>query len=102
MKENGGSAFPLKCNVEQLQDNEGERAAFAVEHLQRHQGMSLRDYFAGQALASLVGRAAFDQSVEDMLKKAKIDPETETEEFVAYLAYEFADAMIAQRAKEAA
>lgn len=62
----------------------------------REQGMTLRDYFAGQALSGLVGRAAFDQSAEDMLMKQGIKPE-QIDDFMAMLAYDFADAMIANR-----
>jgi hypothetical protein len=51
----------------------------------RHNGMSLRDYFAGQAL-TLIGRMIRVGSPKD----------TPT---VARMAYEIADAMIAEREK---
>lgn len=62
-KDNGGPAFPCELST-------------------RHQGMSLRDYFAAKFLC---GRAAVPGSV---------DPEMDAE-----FAYMMADAMLAERAK---
>ncbi len=65
-KDDGGSAFPLLVSDYPLKN-----------------GMSLRDYFAGQALAGMFGDA------------------TRSGEFEAYArdAYRAADAMIAERRK---
>lgn len=54
-------------------------------------GMTLRDYFAGQALASLAGSAASDGS--DFLHSSGAQS-------AARWAYAFADAMLAARASK--
>ncbi len=65
----GGAAFPLKC------------------HLGDHNhGMSLRDYFAGQALHGFCALAGFNH---------------DNTAWAAHKCYELADAMIAAREKEA-
>lgn len=51
-------------------------------------GMSLRDYFAGQALAGIMANA----KLIEVLAASKQDP--------ASCAYEMADAMLAERQKE--
>lgn len=53
-------------------------------------GMTLRDYFAAKALQALIGELS--------IKKAILDAE-ESLPSVAALAFDFADAMIAQREK---
>lgn len=58
---------------------------FKQAHIPADQGMTLRDYFAGKALATLVQSWA-DSSPKHAEECAKI-------------AYQFADAMIAERAK---
>lgn len=68
-KNNGGSAFPHGPNAQHF-----ERA-----------GMDLRDFFAAQAMQALVGR--FHQH-----------PHTFSE-LVAEQAYQYADAMLAERQK---
>ena len=55
-----------------------------------HQGMSLRDYFAGQVLAGLSGNLPSDFIMRD------IDPRKDT----AKKSYQLADAMLAERDKE--
>lgn len=74
----GGPAFPLE-NPRQLEDG----ALF-----KQFPGMSLREYFAGQAL---VGFLAAHAGPEDIGIPAA--------EHTARRAYEFADAMIAERSK---
>ena len=75
---NGGSAFPM------IQPALDPRASgfFAGD------GMTLRDWFAGQALIGIIGN-----------NNAK--PKNCDGEFVARNAYRFADAMIKERMKEA-
>lgn len=51
-------------------------------------GMSLRDWFAGQALAGIIACPG-------------AEPDDASRDGCASLAYEFADAMIAERAKRA-
>lgn len=66
-----------------------------------HGGMSLRDYFAAKAMASLLpALALLEDQVEAIMKEKGIDPATETEAFVSMMAYGFADAMLAERAKK--
>ena len=55
------------------------------EHFQTHHGMTLRDYFAGQALAN-----------RDLVRLNSHEPDWRYE---ALAAYEIADAMLAERAK---
>jgi hypothetical protein len=59
-----------------------------------HAGMTLRDYFAGQALASgAILKLWINEYGEDESFNAEVDD-------WAAIAYSFADAMIAQRTKE--
>lgn len=78
----GGPAFPV------VRDK--DRDVF-------ESGMSLRDWYAGMALQGLVAAAAFNQKAEDMIKNAGLNPKTDTDEFIAMLANDVADAMIAER-----
>lgn len=57
-------------------------------------GMSLRDYFAGQALVGWLGSRA----LVDVLQATAITPQAATESMVSDC-YQIADAMIAERAK---
>ena len=61
-------------------------------------GMTLRDWFAGKALKGMVGKAAFDQSTEDMIVKSGVKA-CNIDKFISHLAYEFADAMMEERKK---
>lgn len=60
--------------------------------------MTLRDWFAGQAMAQMVPHVVFPQSVEDQLHAAGIKTD-DFEEYTAHVAYGFANAMLAQRNK---
>ena len=71
----GGPAFPFEYDGPNMWGDGTER------HL--HSGMSLRDYFAAQALAGFLGHP------EDTGKS----------DIAAKYAYEIADAMLAQREK---
>lgn len=83
MKDDGGPAFPeLDCFV----DQHGEKPAYSAYH-----GMTLRDYFAGQALAGL---CANDGIEFEPVAADKIHP------IYARHAYGLADAMIAERSKD--
>lgn len=68
MADNGGAAFPIPGHI-------------IANHPQT--GMSLRDWFAGQALLALLGH-----------------PNTQGVEFAHQAAYIVADKMIAERKKE--
>ncbi len=68
------SAFPKPIYYDDIPD--------AIEH-----GMTLRDWFAGQALAGVIAAySAFDGVLPNRAQAAGV-------------AYEYADAMIAERAK---
>lgn len=71
---------------------EGYKAAFPVPHDLSEYGMTLRDWFAGQALAALPLKL-LDASVGGLYR---------AEEGVkaARMAYAYADAMLAERKKE--
>lgn len=74
---NGGPAFPLE-NPRQLEDG----ALF-----KQFPGMSLRDWFAGQALAGFIACHAADADAAPSASGA------------ARAAYQYADAMLAERSK---
>lgn len=75
---NGGHAFPRDIGWNGAQKPQ--------------KGMTLRDYFAGQALVGLLAGERAAGSYHERM----VDSDT------AERAYEFADAMIAERAKEGA
>ena len=80
----GGPAFPQPCTNQGYSANSPYDIAGG--------GMSLRDYFAAKAMQGLI----------PVLKYVKSDV-NETEQVptaVAQTAYEFADAMIAERGRE--
>lgn len=83
-KDNGGPAFPRAAS--RIQFSSGD-----VEYHEAAEGMSLRDWFAGQALIGLMhsdsARAEFD------LKGGFI------QEHAARLAYLCADALLSARAR---
>ncbi len=84
-KVDGGSAFPQHADTGNLED--------------WRMGMSLRDYFAGQALGGLVAayRATPEAaaSLTDVAKAVGLTPQ----EVEATVAYEIADAMLAERGR---
>lgn len=59
-------------------------------------GMSLRDYFAAQALACMLNSRRFD-SLHKAAKDIGIDMELDQQ--VAFACYRYADAMLAERSK---
>ena len=77
-KNNGGPAFPI---IHDVPAPSGAARAISVEY-----GMTLRDYFAAQALSTAVGYSDQDLS-------------TWTPQDFARHAYALADAMLAERAK---
>jgi hypothetical protein len=82
-KENGGSAFPIPVAIgptDDLYDGQG--------------GMSLRDWFAGQALSGIFANPDISASA------ARLSVTTESfREDCARAAYASADAMLAERQK---
>lgn len=83
----GGPAFPEPERIA------GDGRPLTEDHGYRQPGMSLRDYFAGQALTGLM-LAPLSDTLERVLP---ID-EWVMEDF-AVEAYRLADAMLAERAK---
>jgi len=57
-------------------------------------GMTLRDYFAAQALSAIISGPAFP-TIHGLAEEAGVD----SGEYVADAAYEYADAMLKARAK---
>lgn len=89
----GGPAFPAKRAVEQMLCtgyDEHESPTFEPTMvIADYPGMTLRDYFAGQALAGIVAADAVYNSAID----SGLDPVV----LAAQSAYSLADAMIAAR-----
>lgn len=84
MKDDGGPAFPADPKIFV---NEGDGTIRGLNY----SGMSLRDYFAGQALPAILDRVR---------RLAPLSKDIDQPTFIAGLAYETADAMIAERAKK--
>lgn len=79
IKEDGGPAFPTRVFRDVSYSNKyGESIVKGV--LIDKGGMSLRDYFAGQALAGIITRYSTDNTESD-----------------ARVAYQYADAMLKAR-----
>jgi hypothetical protein len=81
VRANGGSAFPSREVTMLNMADDGSASPVYSDTL----GMSLRDYYAGQALAEFAGLVTVDVP--------------ETMRVVAGLSYKMADAMLAARAK---
>jgi hypothetical protein len=81
-RESGGRAFPTK-------DGGGHY----------HGGMSLRDWFAGQALAAIVGSTSFDPEAATSIKTMANNKGLGNAETIALLCYGFAEAMVRHREK---
>lgn len=62
-------------------------------HYHSHMGMTLRDWFAGQALVAIVGN---NQLLND-LEKAM--PEARMNDMISKASYMLSDAMLAERSK---
>jgi len=80
----GGPAFPT--------ENEHQTG----NHTMHFQGMSLRDYFAAKAMqAILTNQDLASAVVKDSIANKKVKPT----DVLAFAAYEYADAMLAERTK---
>lgn len=87
-RKNGGPAFPMATVTVLSEDGTPNECASIT-----HGGMSLRDYFAAKAMQSTM--------LNDEEQKYWVQdysPE-EAAQFTAKRAYEYADAMIAERSK---
>lgn len=72
----GGPAFPLDTNC------------------RCNYGMSMRDYFAGQALMGMISCQDF---MNDLIKQDHIESREDARKELSSEAYKYADAMIAER-----
>jgi hypothetical protein len=81
-KDTGGPAFPQAFNP-------GASHAYAIDG-----GMTLRDYFAAKAMQSTILAAMTSSEVADAL-----NAEARKAEAIAKMAFHFADALLAERAK---
>jgi hypothetical protein len=91
-KTDGGPAYPCKITpssadeIKAMRDETGLSMADAKELASNHTGMTLRDWFAGQALVGLLsfcGTASFGNAANSTVIRS----------------YEIADAMLAERSK---
>ena len=85
MSGDGGPAFPGSSRLIEASADQ------VITQKLTDGGMTLRDYFAGQALANLNLQAHMDKYTSDVQKRAA--------ESMAGAAYEIADAMLAERDK---
>lgn len=81
MTDNGGPAFPVPASFDQA----------SGYHIRAQGGMSLRDWFAGQVLASNIPEAAFSGATEKGIAAV------EAARIAAGTAYALADAMLNMR-----
>ena len=84
----GGPAFP---HAQRLWDNDAQ--SWAVHSVG---GMTLRDYFAGEALAALINQLAHTSQADKEMKKLGMC-EGQFDRLCAKCAYDYADAMLAAR-----
>lgn len=82
----GGPAYP---------SGKSEQAGWE-NSLPYYEGMSLRDWFAGQALPALIGNMRSPELLDNLKQIAK-DDGVSVEQIFAAASYEYADAMIAAR-----
>lgn len=81
----GGPAFPLICqDVSKYQVVEG--------------GMSMRDWFAGMALSVMLHQDA-ERGMRTLLARDGMWQDVQSPKILARIAYEAADAMLAEREK---
>lgn len=91
-KDDGGPAFPVPIVATKHESGKGYEELVLVPNKGR--GMSLRDWFAGQALTAIMG----DDWYRDGGPEAD-NAWSEAAEGVARDAYTIADAMLTERAK---
>lgn len=84
-REDGGPAFPAPAYAANITDK----------------GMTLRDYFAGQALTSVLSSSGDLQTYYDYVMGSKGDNDIPSPDAMSKYSYEIADAMIAARKPDA-
>ena len=90
MSADGGPAFPTKIR----HTLQGGVDGVATEWEELLPGMTIRDYFAGQALAGMVAGGV---DFLDAVSARSLKSGQSQEEVVALAAYDLADAMLAAR-----
>lgn len=85
---NGGAAFP---------QHGWSRDPEANKFMQDKGGMTLRDYFAAQALPAILAQS--DDGITARAPNGKFSDGTRVADWWAQTAYQIADAMLAERAK---
>ena len=86
-RDDGGPAFPCRSEYKPTTDPaEATGVVMVEEHPVGLPGMTLRDWFAGQALAGLLAHSDNDETEA-------------TSDTASRWAYEYADAMLAERTK---
>lgn len=88
-RDDGGPAYPTTADTE-------SGASYSDNH-----GMSLRDWFAGQALSTILGCESFQKQLLAAAQTSLVgeDERDITARVMASRSYRIADAMIAERAK---
>lgn len=89
LNKSGGSAFPCGERKFQTQD--------CIVKIESSSGMTLRDWFAGQALNGLCANGELEKSVR--IYENKLNIEIDTVKYYPQIAYELADAMLKERQK---
>lgn len=91
-RDDGGQAFPQDIN---MFFSDGEPVN--CPEMEGHEGMSLRDYFAGQALANPFIVRNLSMNSDGVVEQhgPEVDPDT-----VATCIYEYADAMLKARGED--
>lgn len=87
-KNDGGPAFPRASTFGRRPGKHGGEAQLVESS--GHSGMSLRDWFAGQALPQAIAH-------EIELRRSSVAPVAFRYEAIAHAAYVVADAMLAER-----
>jgi hypothetical protein len=86
-KNNGGAAFP----------DPGRAQSAKQRETLTDTGMTLRDYFAAQALPAILAQS--DDGITARAPTGKFSDGTRVADWWAQTAYQIADAMLAERAK---
>lgn len=102
-EDKSGPAFP-QANADYVDHPVHGYIHRAQVGMDAHPGMSLRDYFAAQALAGLIANATYGGELQKVLDHNKEIWDASpagygAREYVAEIAYGMADAMIAVRSK---
>jgi len=95
---NGGPAFPVKGGMCFMlpPGTKDQYEAMATDVKREYEGMTLRDWFAGQALNGII--SSLDSKI--LAKVGRAGKAGELDDAIVKSAYGCADAMIAERDKE--